>query len=555
MRAALTHALRIAVVATLLAMLYRPAQQPVEFEQPPELSLVQRLLPDATRIDHSTDATGTWAVFSSDGTCIARVARTMPEAKSVRGYRGPTEALILLNNDYQITAVDVLASRDTLEHLAAVRNESPFLNQFVGWNFAKPDPSQRVDGVSGATLTSLAMAGGILARLGVTPGSLVFPDELTENEKLAFANLPLTDNRQTPETSNARIERSGLWSDDIVGYQGPTELLLLVSNDNILRNIQLRRSYDNQPYVDYVREEEYFWDLFRGKSLAELAAWDLAENDVEGVSGATMTSQAVARTILATATAIEADQVHQRKLGESRDWLSERVLDEIKFSTAELMTIALVLSAGMLSRLGLHRQKSWRRAWLILTAVLLGFWSGNLVSMSLLAGWASEGIAWLFAPGLTFLTVVALTAPPIRKSNPYCNHLCPHGAIQQLVRPPRNRRWHWKLNAKTQNAMKHVPPITLIIAYLAVLLRPSTDLASWEPFHAYLYPIASTGAIVLFIASLLFSAFVPMGYCRFGCPTGSLLDYLRRTAASNRFTRADAVALFLLAVALTTRLA
>ncbi len=45
---------------------------------------------------------------------------------------------------------------------------------------------------------------------------------------------------------------------------------------------------------------------------------------------------------------------------------------------------------------------------------------------------------------------------------------------------------------------------------------------------------------------------MPQAYCRFGCPTGALLNFVRARGATDRFSRRDAVALVfvLLAIAL-----
>lgn len=51
----------------------------------------------------------------------------------------------------------------------------------------------------------------------------------------------------------------------------------------------------NEPYVGYVRDDTYFRNLFNGRRPDALAALDAA--NVEGVSGATMTSQAAARSL------------------------------------------------------------------------------------------------------------------------------------------------------------------------------------------------------------------------------------------------------------------
>ncbi|MCA9071915.1 MAG: hypothetical protein KDA84_23465, partial [Planctomycetaceae bacterium] len=65
-----------------------------------------------------------------------------------------------------------------------------------------------------------------------------------------------------------------------------------------------------------------------------------------------------------------------------------------------------------------------------------------------------------------------------------------------------------------------------------------------------IFRIAGTATIGIFVVGLVASLFVPMAYCRFGCPTGALLGYLRFHGQSDRFTRKDAAAIGLLAMAL-----
>ena len=82
---------------------------------------------------------------------------------------------------------------------------------------------------------------------------------------------------------------------------------------------------------------------------------------------------------------------------------------------------------------------------------------------------------------------------------------------------------------------------------------PTIDLSSWEPFHAYLFRIAGWGSIALCALTLGVAMFVPMGYCLFGCPTGRLIDHLRRTARSDRIDFADVVSVALLVFALAAK--
>ena len=64
--------------------------------------------------------------------------------------------------------------------------------------------------------------------------------------------------------------------------------------------------------------------------------------------------------------------------------------------------------------------------------------------------------------------------------------------------------------------------------------------------HQIIPEATITIAIVGLIASLL----VPMAYCRYGCPTGAMLEFLRMNAKSDRWTRRDWVALGLAGLAL-----
>ena len=74
-------------------------------------------------------------------------------------------------------------------------------------------------------------------------------------------------------------------------------------------------------------------------------------------------------------------------------------------------------------------------------------------------------------------------------------------------------------------------------------------LVDLEPFDAYLPAIAGGAALAIFGLGLAASAVVPMAYCRHGCPTGALLEHLRLTGRSGRFTWRDGVLVGCLAIA------
>ncbi len=548
---------RVALVAALLLAIPSPDPRSVsDGSIAPPLEIVRHQLADAASVESTQDASGLWPVHDSDGQTIALAARTLPAAMHVVGYRGPTEALIIFGTDLKIKSVRLLDSADTSEHVEAVAADQKFFEQFQAWTWGGPQADAKIDAVSGATLTSLALAEGVLKRIGGDRPSLVFPDPLTIDDVVSWypdANSIRDDNgvaliRNAHDQVIGRVIRSGVLSDDVMGYQGPTELLLKLSPDDAVESIRLRKSYDNEPYVDYVRTEAGFWAMMENQSLAELARLDPEEAGIEGVSGATMTSLAVADTIVATAQAtIEAQ--HNASAKQDPAWMSS-----VRWTAADIATICTLLMAAILSQSKLFHRRTLRRLWLLAVVVVIGLWAGNLISMALVAGWSAEGIAWRLAPGLTAVVAVALLVPPMTKGNPYCNHLCPHGAIQQLIKTGIRSSWRRHPSRDVTKWLAKIPGLSLVVAYVALCAVPTIDLSAWEPFHAYLFRIAPWSALVFAALTLAVAAVIPMGYCRFGCPTGRLIDYLRRTATSDRIQWADYVATGLLLLAITIRL-
>ncbi len=553
LQAKATHVIRTCVVISLLLAIPKPTLRPQsETVKAPPIEVIE--LPDDLSgqdlsLDPQQDANGMWRLVDENQETVGLVARTLPIANDVIGYRGPTESLLLFNPDLNLTSVTLLQSADTEEHVTAVKAEQTFFKQFESWAWGGPAAGTQIDAVSGATLTSLALAEGVLKRIGGERPSLLFNQPITIQEIQDWFPKAVELNNKSGEARNSRGElvgsviRTGPLSDDLSGYQGPTEMLLKVSPSGIVEAIRIRTSFDNEPYVDYVRTEAGFWAIFEGKTVAELSAFDPQAAGVEGVSGATMTSLIVADTVVAATRELQKTRTSAKT--KTTSWVGP-----IRWTVADILTISTLVFAATLKFAGVYRRRLFRRIWLIWVVIIIGFWAGNLVSMALIAGWSAEGVAWRLAPGLAAITCVAMLGPPLTKGNPYCNHLCPHGAIQQLVRPkPRSLRYK-KLTPALSRMMRRLPGLTLCAAYIALVLLPTIDLASWEPFHAYLFRIASWSSLAFAFATLAISAVLPMGYCRFGCPTGRLLDYLKRTATSDRLQVGDAVAVGLLVFAL-----
>jgi len=327
-------------------------------------------------------------------------------------------------------------------------------------------------------------------------------------------------------------------ADEIIGYQGPTECRIAFVPDGTIVGVTIATSFDNEPYVGYVKGDAGFEKILRKYKLAEWSHLDLKREQIEGVSGATMTSMAIAQGIIAAASSYEAE-LTAKQSSQKSNW------NGMLRNLSTFAIVAFGLAIGLSSLRGNSRV---RVAFQIVVIVYLGLINGDLLSMGMFAGWAQSGVPWKNAIGLVVLAAAAISLPIVARNNVYCSHLCPHGAVQQLL----PRRWKRKtaLPRKIARFLFWIRPALIAWVVLVTLLQLPFSLVDIEPFDAYAWRSAAWPTVLVAIVGIGASLRVPMAYCRFGCGTGAILQYLRRHSRSDRLTRADLFASLCFAVGL-----
>ncbi len=339
---------------------------------------------------------------------------------------------------------------------------------------------------------------------------------------------------------------------DIIGYCGVTDALVVLDPQWRILGLKGHASEDTKDHVHDVVTDRRFLKKWNGMTWDDAAALDLKKAGIEGVSGATMTSMAIARSVKARLQLARGELIEPPPLRLGwRDW-----------------GMIAVLAAAALLAFG---RAEWRRRWRVAFQVLLvgyvGFVSGDLLAQGLFAGWARSGVPWTTAPGLALLAAAALLVPWATRMPLYCHHVCPHGAAQELL---------WKLRVKLSargrdgkggaaggaggchplpmssgvtRGLEFLPWALLFFALVIALMAVPFELAGIEPFDAYLIRSAGWATIAVAVAGLVAAWWVPQAYCRFGCPTGALLTFVRTRGATDRFSARDAGALVFVAAA------
>lgn len=514
-----------------------------------ELSQVQPFFTQAAKWGEP-ESHGGLQVLSSEGEVLGYAIQTAPDSDRFLGFSGPSNLLVAFNQEDKIVGISILASDDTRDHVDLIRRNASFFRFWEGMSWSEAASSKNVDGVAGATLTTMAMIQGVQKRLGAAVVSAKFPKPLELSDVTKF--FPKASRiEQDPTVSSlwhvhddtakacGAVLRTSPAADEIIGYQGPTESRIAFSLDGTIIGIAIATSFDNEPYVGYVRSEASFQKALKQFSIAQWSELDIKEAGIEGVSGATMTSIAVAQGLVAAAKAYESERAKANTSGSEFN---------VSGLWRNLGTIGIVVLGLVVGFTSLRGMRTVRIGFQILVIVYLGLVNGDLLSMAMFAGWAENGIPLQNALGLVVLVCAAFAVPIIGRSNIYCSHLCPHGAVQQLL----PRRWKMKTPLPTWlgKTLVWIRPALIAWVILVSLLQLKFSLVDIEPFDAYAWRSAAWPTVLVAVIGIVASLKVPMAYCRFGCGTGALLQFVRRNSRSDRLTRADLFAFACLSLSL-----
>jgi len=294
---------------------------------------------------------------------------------------------------------------------------------------------------------------------------------------------------------------------DIVGYAGNVPLDIYMKAGRIVKVVPLRNA-----------ESPSFFSRVKQSGL--LSAWnnlspdEAAAKQVDGVSGATFSSRAVIKSVQR---AMSYAKHSSHLVKETDTWKPD-----LKF-----VCVLLVVLSGLILPY-FFKSKKMRTVQLVLNVIVLGFWSGSFISLSLLTNFLSQGVnLWLSIIPLLLL-VGAFVLPLFGKKEHYCMWLCPMGSLQELV--GKSVPYKISLQAKTVKYLGYFREGLWAVIMLVMWCGVGFQLMDYEVFSAFLFQSAATPVLVLGLVFLLLSCVIQRPYCRFVCPTGTLF----KVAQSNK---------------------
>lgn len=489
------------------------------------VATVKRFLPAAESLGPPDGDDRVSAVLDAKGEPVGWAAQTFPEARPVTGYAGPSNLLVVFDLTRRVAGVTLLESADTSGHVTKVVEDPGFLSQWNGRSQSSLGAPGTPEIVSGASLTSEAMARGVAARFGASGMDQWFPGEVPlEALRTWFPEAASLDGTRVLAADGKvlgtllRASRMGV---SVRGFQGASDVLLALDPaQQTVLGAALHGSRDNEPYISDVRDGLLYDQPFAAMPVEDALGFE--KGTAVMVSGASMTAESVEETVKEMLRRHFAPPPAEPPLLTLRDGLA-------------LAWIA----AGLFVGLGPWRgRKQVRTVFAAVSVLTGGLWLGLMTGQDQWIKWSMRGSMAGTALPLLALTAAALVIPAAFGKNVYCAHICPHGAAQQLLGQLRKRRF--ALPPRLHRALVTMPWLTLGLLWLLAFLGIGFPFANAEPFEVWSTGFVALIPVLIFAGGLVAAAFLPQAYCHYGCPTGAVLKFL--ASSPGRWTRRDAIA-------------
>lgn len=303
------------------------------------------------------------------------------------------------------------------------------------------------------------------------------------------------------------------WTGPVNGYGGPMRLLVYTGPDGVLRDYEITRHQETPAYLHMAQMEK---SRLLGRSLFESAPF----RGVDAVSGATVTSEAITRSLEDAGRGFARHALGIEMEGYDRSPGISRRTGNTGFR--DFLLLALMLGAAIVMRL---RSGVWpRRVLLAFSLIVAGMLFNLQYSMQQVIMLADFNPGMIGLTGGFFLAVV-IPLSVLLFGNVYCGYLCPFGALQEFLGDlvPGGGRIPEKSNWRYGRAVKYLFLFCLLVLFACV--RDASVL--WGDILITLFGGAREGLIVLLaVVVLALSLISPRFWCRNLCPAGAFLSLL-----------------------------
>lgn len=295
----------------------------------------------------------------------------------------------------------------------------------------------------------------------------------------------------------------------IHGYSGPINVGVVINSDGTTHSVHHVASKETESYLNRIASRG-FYSQMKDMKLS-------GEHQIDAVSGATLTTEAVAHT---------ASELISLASPEPLVTLSE--IDEMNpfqvHATLSNIWILHAIVIGLMFFYGI--QKRWRKSkrgmliLSILSVIYIGFFLNNSFTyVSFIHPFVGTSVSALVGIYALFVLLGVIWG-----KNTYCKYVCPFGNAQRLAMRITPKKW----TAKFFLSNKWVGRIRNAIALVLIggVILGMRGWSNYELFPDFFGMEFLSMWFIIAAGTVFLTVRYPMLWCRLLCPTGSVLDTL-----------------------------
>lgn len=360
-------------------------------------------------------------------------------------------------------------------------------------------------------LLSLVVVMLVLSAAAILRDGRIFGHDLRQTHAAVVSVAQGSDTLEV-QPDGTFVVNTRVLAKDVQGYGGPVPLKIHIDKDGRLTAIEAEPNAESPSFFDRAKE---LFSRWQGKTIDEAMA-----EDVDAVSGATFSSKAIIRNVQRGLAYAKQHGLADGGKGAQKESAERTVATG--WTLGSIVALIAVLLGAVVPLFTNNRRLHLVQ--LVVNVVVLGLWTGTFVSytlfLRLFAGGVSlSAIGTLAAPLL--MLIVALLYPLAGRSGHYCAHVCPFGSAQELAGKLSRRKL--RITPRMLRVLTALRNLLWGVLMALLLTGTCTAWIDYELFTAFIYSSASVWVIVLAVLFLVLSVWVPRPYCRFVCPTGTLM--------------------------------
>lgn len=291
------------------------------------------------------------------------------------------------------------------------------------------------------------------------------------------------------------------------GWGGPMDVAMLISESGQIERLTILRHCETPSFLNRLYRDKYLEQYTHKEASSPFSV----AMDIDAVSGATISSKAVARA------------VQKGSHTTARHYLGMTVADvpeQPSFGIKEIIASSLFLFVFLG---GLFKSNKLRRLTLLSGLGILGFYASFPLSVSHLASLFLGRIPPLDSHLFTWIILLGTGGLLLLfGKNMYCSWICPFGALQELFSYISGIKMD--IHPKVARVAKLLPGFFTWVALMVIFMYRNPSRGNYEPFGA-IFSFEGQGLIWLILPFVIIvSFFIPRFWCRFFCPAGHLLN-------------------------------